>query len=111
MSKGIDSKLGKAFRQNGEIVELAKEDDLLKFSPISTTGSMPGIKRFFPETGPAQMRIDISLEKAPAAYTKRRPCWLNALPACVADLPISRRFEQGRTQAAKGREKNDLERS
>jgi len=92
-------------------VELAEKDDLLEFSPVSATGPMLRIGRLFVETGLTEMRIEIPLEKAATAYAERRFFWFNALPASTADLSFGRRFEQCRTQAAKGWEKNDLERS
>jgi hypothetical protein len=57
-----------------------------------------------------EMGIEASLKKAPAAYTKRSLCWLNASPTRVADLSFLWRLKQNRTQPAERREKNDLER-
>jgi hypothetical protein len=61
------------------------------------------------ETRLAEMRIKLSLKKASAANTKRRPNGFNTFPTRVADLTFIWRIEQNRTHPAGGGEKNELE--
>jgi hypothetical protein len=55
---------------------------------------MAGIGRLFMEARLAEMRVELSLKKPPAAYTKRCLYGHNTFPARVADLPFVGRFEQ-----------------
>jgi hypothetical protein len=74
-------------------MKLTEQDDLFEFSRVLSAGPMTGVRGLFLETRLTEMRIEIPLKKAPAAYAQRHPCGFNVIPTRTADLPFTRRFE------------------
>jgi hypothetical protein len=69
---------------------------------------MKGKGRLLFEARGTQMRFFHTIKKVSTIQTERGLLWFHVFPAVVADDSFLGRIEIGRTQSAKGREKNEL---